>query len=261
MISKILKNIKKVFISYFLLSSGLTVQANEINEFVAVQINQKSYQYSFANKSLAPRLTDVLSPVALTENWYWPVSALYNTDDTTAQLLLQRVLQQLDELQQEYAADIDKQQAIISMVSQIKSWQLATRVFIPIEYDLARVSAEFNPKFMPGNYQLRLYKRPSHITLFGLVKQPGKSTHINAGNVKQYLTEFSSLAAADSNTLYLIQPDGSIIKETVAAWQQTTIEAMPGAQLFVPFKLGLFSTRWQRLNQDILALARHRVLL
>lgn len=248
--------IKALIISGVLLSSGLMAQADDANAIVSVQVNQELYQFSSS-----PRLVDILAPVALVDNWYWPASALYKTDDNSAHVLQQRVLQQLADLQQKYATDTKLQQALLSMVSQVQSWQLATRVFIPIDYDFARARAALNPKFTPGNYRLQIYTRPAQITLLGLVSNHGKIGHKNAGNVAQYVAEMSPLAAADTNTLYLIQPDGRIVKVTAAAWQQNTIEAMPGAQLFVPFKTGLLSAKWQRLNQDIVALARHRVLL
>lgn len=273
---KELKLMLVVLLYSLLLSVGFMAQADAITtdfsstevakakarvEQVNVQINQQLFQYAFDNKALAPRLADVLTPVALQNNWYWPASALYKTDDNAAQLLQQQVLQQLSALQLEYAADAKLQHALSRMAAQVKSWQLATRIFIPIDYDFARAVAKLNPRFTAGDYLLQLYPRPAQITVLGLVQQPGKISHKNAASVAAYTDEFKLLPAAATDILYVIQPDGRIDKVTVAAWQQPTIEAMPGAQLFVPFKPALFSAKWQNLNQSILALARHRVLL
>ncbi|WNO59395.1 capsule biosynthesis GfcC family protein [Rheinheimera sp. MMS21-TC3] len=228
---------------------------------VKVQINQQLYIYAAEQQSQIPRLADVLAPVALTDNWYWPASALFKTDDNSAQLLQQKILQQLSQLQHDYATDADVQQALNSMTAQIQAWSLATRVLIPIDYDFARAKPSQNPRFIPGSYLLQLYKRPSQLSVFGLVQQPSRISYKNATKVGDYISDISRLAAADKGTLYVVQPDGRIIKVTLGAWQQQKIEAMPGAQLFVPFKPAMFSAKWQQLNQDILALARHRVLL
>lgn len=237
---------------------------------LSIQINQQLYNYKFANQALAdadpkvkpvaPRLSDVLAPVALTEKWYWPVAALYNSSDNTALLLQQQLLDQLAALQQTHATDTKLHEALSAMTKQVQAWQLASRIFIPIDYDLARAKAKYNPRFTAGQYLLRLATRPSQVTVFGLVAQPGKIMHKNTADVAEYVADLSYLAAADSNTLYIVQPNGAVITTTVAAWQQQRFEAMPGAQLFVPFKSGLFSAKWQQLNQDILMLARHRVL-
>ncbi|MGI5308748.1 capsule biosynthesis GfcC family protein [Rheinheimera sp. WS51] len=245
------------------------IYADEPSE-LSIQINQQLYRYQFASQLLtdsgvtvqttAPRLADVLAPVALDDKWYWPVSALYNTSDNSAQLLQQQVLALLAELQEAEASDTDLQQALSAMTKQVQSWQLASRVFITIDYDLARAKAEHNPAFSAGDYLLKLAPRPSHVSVLGLVTQPGKINHKAATPAAGYAADLTYLAAADRHSLYIIQPNGQVVKTTVAAWQQQLVEAMPGAQLFVPFKSGLFSAKWQQLNQAIVQLARHRVL-
>lgn len=249
----------KYFFYGSLLLAAFFTQAEAVKPtetVVKVEINQQLYVFD-----QLPRLADVLAPVALERNWYWPASALYRTDDDTAQVLKQQVLAQLTLLQQEHSTDTQIHAALITMMQQVQSWTLATRILIPIDYDFARVRAALNPRFTAGNYVLQLYTRPSQVRVFGLVESPLDVAHKSAENLASYLTEMKMLDAAAKDVVFLLQADGRIITVSVAAWQRDVIEAMPGAQLFVPFKVPLFSRKWQRLNQDIIELARHRVLL
>lgn len=222
---------------------------------VTVDINSSHYQFN-AN----PRLNEVLAPVALQGNWYWPAAALYQLDSDEPEQLRQQLLQQIAELKQHNSADNNLVTTLQSLEQQLASWRLARRIVLPIDYDFSRARPEFNPRFDDGAYLLQLTQRPDSVYLFGALNSAMTVVHRGAAAAADYITSAQLTASANTAELVILQPDGKVQMAGVAYWNPTHIEAMPGAQLFIPLKSELFNSQLEILNQGLLELAIHRVL-
>ncbi|SEH75520.1 Capsule biosynthesis GfcC [Rheinheimera pacifica] len=222
---------------------------------VTVDINGSSYQFD-AN----PRLNDVLAPVALQSNWYWPAAALYQLDSDEPEQLRQQVLQQIAQLKQHKSTDSDLVSTLQALERQLATWRLAKRIVVPIDYDFARVRPEFNPRFDNGTYLLQLKQRPANVYLFGALSSEMTVTHRGAAAAADYIISAQPTALADVAELILLQPDGKVQAAGAAYWNRAHIEAMPGAQIFIPLQSQLFSSQLDILNKRLLELASHRVL-
>lgn len=254
-----------------------TVVSPANNVSVTVEINNSTYVFDSE-----PRVSEVLARVALKQNWYWPASKLYRLEKTdlngfhlnetglnstsldtskvknhSPEELRATVLQQLAQLQQ--SAQPALQPQLTALQLQVTGWQLAKRVFIPIDYDLARAQAPFNPRFEPGIYKLQLVERPDSVVFWGAVAKTSTLVHRGATAVADYLPAIDRPAYADLSLAYIIQPDGKLIKTGVASWNRQHVEAMPGAQVYIPFASEWFGSELDNLNQNLLALALYRV--
>ncbi len=234
--------------SVALMSFAVTAQVN-------VQIN--GVEYHFAGN---PRLTEVLIPVALQAKWYWPAATLYKLSSDTAQLQREQLLQTLADLKTRYSTNTELQAALVSVERQVKAWQLAERIAIPIDYDFARVREQMNPRFDNGSYLLKLPLRPKVVRVFGAVLREVAVTHQNSSKTSHYLAGIERSPLASTEDVILLQPDGSRLAVGVAYWNRQHTEAMPGAQLFIPFKTQLFNADLALLNQQLEHLAMHRIL-
>lgn len=222
---------------------------------VQVDVNGERFQFD-GN----PRMNEVLAPVALQQHWYWPASSLYKLDSTEPEQLRQKILQQIAELKQYYQTDEDLVSTLQSIERQVIGWRLAKRILTPVDYDLARIQPQYNPRFDEGHYLLQLKLRPNSIYVFGAVSHASSVTHRGAIPVADYLSAVAVATAADSEQLTLLQTDGTVRTAGTEYWNREHIEAMPGAQLFVPVKTKLFDAQLQQLNKDLPNLATHRVL-
>lgn len=223
------------------------------NALVTVQINQQQLQFEHL-----PRLVDVLQPVALQKDWYWPASALFRLDAEQPERLRQQLLQRLTQLTgkwQQHSAYVD---TIAQLGFQLQQWQLAERVNIDIDYDLARLRPGKNPQFEPGYYQLTLSARPAFVSVIGVARSEPITHHGNT-SVSLYAQHLRLLPGASKDWLYILQPDGVVLKAGVANWNAQHQEVMPGSQLFVPFDTSFFGKEFSDINQSIIQLARHRV--
>lgn len=223
------------------------------NAEVTVQLNQQ--QLSFDTN---PRLTDVLV-YAADESWYWPASSLYQLNTDKPEALRQQVLATLATLAEEWQGSSAKQQAVLALSRQIIQWKLAERIAITIDYDLARVRAVNNPRFENGDYLLQLKKRPASVYPLGLIESVQPVTHHGAADVNTYLAALSYTTLADTEWVYILPVNGKAIKVGTAYFNTAHTEVMPGGQIFIPFKVELFSSRLERLNQQIIELAAYRI--
>lgn len=245
---------KKINMLRGLIFSALLI-APAVYGTVTVEINGSHYQFD-----TNPRLNEVLAPVALQSNWYWPAAALYRLDSSEPEQLRQQVLQQIAQLKQHNAADSDLVTTLQSLERQVAAWRLAKRIAKPIDYDFARVRPDLNPRFDNGVYLLQLKQRPGNVYLFGALNSEMTVTHRGAAPAADYMLSAQPTALANLAELVLLQPDGKVQTAGAAYWNHAHIEAMPGAQVFIPLQSQLFSSQLDILNQRLLELASHRVL-
>ena len=235
-----------------LFSAAALAQQHKVVEVkVQVQLNDHIRRYAYT-----PKLSEVLAPIALQRDWYWPASALYKMPDEAAELERNRVLAQLNTLQAD--ADANLAQAINRVSYFISSWPLASRVQVLLDYDAVRIKPELNLGFDDGSYLLKLSTRPQTVEFWGAVKQVLSMPHSAVKTVTDYLPALNLSAEADTSYVLIIQPDGAVNRVGVANWNERHAELMPGSSVFIPFASALFQDLTP-LNEDIARLARHRV--
>ncbi|GAB2921981.1 capsule biosynthesis GfcC family protein [Rheinheimera gaetbuli] len=206
-----------------------------------------------------PRLAEVLQPYALTQPWYWPAAALYQTDSQHAQVLRQQLLQLATEIAQQ-SDDALLRDSLALLQAQVNQWQLADRVNLALDYDAATIQPALNPRFDNGSYRIVLKRRPVVVHIAGAVKRSFSVPHISAGAVARYVADSPMIYGADRDRLMIIQPDGRVIAAGISHWNHEHIEAMPGAQLLVLFAEPVLDGRFARLNALLQQLAAHRIL-
>ncbi|MEO3678862.1 capsule biosynthesis GfcC family protein [Rheinheimera sp. FR7-31] len=220
---------------------------------VTVKVNGEQHNYEER-----PRLTEVLQPYALQQRWYWPAAALYRIDSQRAEhirrdlvVLGEEILQQTD--------DTALQDALKLLLLQVNQWQLAERIFIPLDYDAASVQVSLNPLFDAGSYSVMLKRRPTMVHIAGAVSRSVSVPHNSASHVKVYLQEEQFSHGADRSRVAVVQPDGRVIIAGTESWNSEHVEAMPGAQLLVLFAEPLLDKRFATLNNLLQQLAVHRI--
>jgi hypothetical protein len=227
---------------------------NNATAEVTVKIDQQ--QYVFANE---PRLLEVLAPI-VHQNWYWPAAALYEIDNGELEQTRQGLLKQLSALAKEkLQKDPQLTFSLEQLAVDIANWNLARRLPVAIDYDLARIKADANPQFTPGQYILRLGLRSQIVRIFGAVNYSQQVVHLPHADVSQYNTRQSLTDLADKDYVIIIQADGRVVKVPAAYWNKNHREVMPGSQLFVPFKEHFLSPQLSKINQQIVDLAINRV--
>ena len=233
----------------------LVLVSSSVNGATIITINDVTYTF---NKP--PRLADVLAPVALQEDWYWPASNLFLLKDTEINKKRDEVIAKLEKLHLSVSSKAKEQQALTTFIKQIKEWKLAKRVQLVIDYDFARIEANLNPMFEEGNYLLNLVTRPSKINVFGALSGETTISHKNVADVSDYLSELSVLHHGNKDYVYIIQADCKAMQVPYAYWNKGHQEIMPGSQLYIPFKTQFFATDNQQLNEQIVFLATNRIL-
>lgn len=206
-----------------------------------------------------PRIENVLSSLLSRTEFYWPNSAIFNLDATDENTLKNEILQEISTLIQNSGVDSGKRKALVQLESQITSWNIASRVPIPIDYDLARVRDEHNPKLDDGSYALYLPFRPNTITVFGLVSRLQELPHLSASHVNAYDEKIAYLDYADAEYLYVIHPNGESIKVSKSFYETRHIEVPPGGSIYVPLKELPFLSTNTDLNNKIVKLAGSRL--
>lgn len=246
-------------ITVFTMLPAFAVSTPKLEATVSIQLNNAEFTYA-----AAPRLNEVLAPVALDRQWYWPAAQLFRVSagaDSSAHIAAQTQQQILAKLTALIAdAEPELQQALYALAYEIKEWQVAQRILLPIDYDLARINPAFNPRFEPGNYVLRLTERPDQVRIFGAVNSSRNTPHIGALTVEAYLAAVNLNAYADTGKVWVIQPDGQVKAALVHAAANDLVQPMPGAMLFIPFSASWFNKDLAELNTLVLSLAVNRVL-
>ena len=234
------------FLIFLLLNVVMSVHAK-----VSVQLNHMVLD--FADN---PRLTDVLAGVNQQQSWYWPATALYRLDTLLAEQQRRNIITQLDFV--ELSLDQTSALKVRSLIAQIKQWQLADRVMVPIDYDAARVNLNNNPRFENGTYRLELMTRPTTATVFGLIEQPIKLDLGTQQCAEDYIQHLN-IDLANRDYVYIIQPDGVIKKTGVAYWNSACEDIMPGSQIYLGLPESQFFNHNNQLNEQIAQLATSKL--
>lgn len=219
---------------------------------VEVLMNGQTYLYKDN-----PRLTDVLGPVALQQDWYWSSAAVFKLGSQTNDSMRNAATEQLIESSRK---DTKNQASYQKIIAQLKSWRLATRIDISIDYELARIEMRNNPAFSDGKYVIDLSTRPTNVYVVGAVSTQTKLNFSENTCLTDYLNEVSTLKIASKDFVYLIGPDGSVDKAGIAYWNSKCVLLMPGTQIYVPLAENPIFSDAATLNQSVVMLLRNRIL-
>lgn len=94
--------------------------------------------------------------------------------------------------------------------------------------------------------------RPTTVQILGAVARPCTVRFVPMQAARDYLAACPRAAAANTDWLFVIQPDGRVMRRGIALWNRDRAQALaPGAILYVPIKPRLIpaSVRTQ-FNQD-----------
>ena len=123
-----------------------------------------------------------------------------------------------------------------------------------------RVVAELNPfqLLIPQNNHLlqagdRLVypTRPAQIRVLGAVNTDCELAFDAAITLKEYLRQCPAHAAADRNTVYVIQPDGQFEQVGIAHWNEQPVSLAVGAVIYRPVSGAVLSPDTPELNRDM----------
>ncbi len=235
----------------------ILVDITSNNSIADVTVTVKQNQYTFTHE---PRLVEVLASIINDKNWYWPTAALYRADDIQLNKTRQLLLGQISGMTKRFKKEKpDIARSLEQLQTTIKSWHLAHRLPVKIDYDLARTVAENNPLLTHGKYILDLSTHINTVQLFGAINATNNVEHRGHTDVSEYINDQTLTDLANKDIVILIQADGRKITAPVAYWNKTHQEVMPGGQLFVPFKQSLFQPEFASINKNIVILALNRV--
>lgn len=133
------------------------------------------------------------------------------------------------------------------------------------------VPALLDPRLLPAvpaqNHLLadgdRLYypARPHTIRVLGAVAQTCTLPLVPLRDARLYLAACPRSAAADRDTVYVIEPDGQVSAQGIALWNRGAPQALaPGAILYVPLRQRAAAKVDPALNADIAALLATQIL-
>jgi hypothetical protein len=110
--------------------------------------------------------------------------------------------------------------------------------------------------YLLGNGDRIVYPlRPASVRVTGAVHADCALPHVPLQDARRYLHDCALAAAADPSWLYIIQPDGTVQRQGIAAWNRDPPRTLaPGAVLYVPIlERALPATVRDDTNADIAA--------
>lgn len=79
-------------------------------------------------------------------------------------------------------------------------------------------------------------RRPTDIRVVGAVNKACRLPQVPMQDARRYLSACPASAAADPDTIYVVQPDGAVFEQGTALWNRDQPRPLaPGAWIYVPF--------------------------
>ena len=141
----------------------------------------------------------------------------------------------LQQLSQQANAAVAEQAG--QMLASIEPLPVTGRITgLQLEPRLLRLRPELNLPAESGD-QVIYPTRPQQIRVTGAVAQECVLPQVADQDAKTYLLACPTTAAADSETVFVIQPDGKVQELGVALWNRSPAQSLaPGAVIYVPLK-------------------------
>lgn len=78
--------------------------------------------------------------------------------------------------------------------------------------------------------------RPAGIRVVGAVEKACRLPQVPMQDARRYLAACPASAEADADAIYVVQPDGAVFEQRIAAWNRDAPRPLaPGAWIYVPF--------------------------
>jgi len=105
-----------------------------------------------------------------------------------------------------------------------------------------------------GGDRLLFPTRPGTITVTGAVRADCVLPFVGLRMATEYAADCPRHADADTDWLYVIQPDGQVVRRGVAPWNRDHGQVLaPGARVVVPLRASMLKDRADRLNEELVA--------
>jgi capsule biosynthesis protein GfcC len=105
-----------------------------------------------------------------------------------------------------------------------------------------------------GGDRLLFPARPQTVTVVGAVRADCVLPFIGLRKATEYAADCPRQTSADTDWLYIIQPDGAVLRRGVALWNRDPAQVLaPGARIVVPLRASILKERADRLNDDLAA--------
>lgn len=122
------------------------------------------------------------------------------------------------------------------------------------------VNAPKNHRLAAGD-ELYYPPRPRNIRVVGAVQHSCSLPLVPLQDARQYLAACALSDAADQDNIYVIEPDGRVIKQGVALWNRSKpLSLAPGAMIYVPLREREASKVDVTMNSDIAAFLATQVI-
>ncbi len=240
-----------------LMCSFFTAYAHSATNIIVHTPEQHTFTLEFPETVRVDKaVMTVLEKQSLsTLNIDWLGSSLFDISNENKQK--QHVLRTLIEYQKAAKPSINSYWQALR--NQLRNTQFGTRVFIPIDPDITRLSTSHNP-LLQGKWRLILANKPAPIQIFGAVQTQGKVSWHNRFSAKSYLQRARLIDEYTSNVT-VIQPDGQVENHPIAYWNDNFQEVAPGAIIYVAMPEADTLPFEQNANQLIVELLRNHIPL
>ena len=109
-------------------------------------------------------------------------------------------------------------------------------------------------RLLTGGDRLLFPARPQTITVVGAVRADCVLPFVGIRSATDYASACPRHANADPDWLYIVQPDGAILRRGVALWNRDHPQPLaPGARIVVPLAESSLKGRADRFNDDLAA--------
>lgn len=99
--------------------------------------------------------------------------------------------------------------------------------------------------------RIRYPTRPDYVRIVGAVQAPCQLPHHPTQDLRHYLPQCITTAAADRDVVYAIQPDGVVQRLGIALWNRGPEQPLaPGATLYVPLAANAVATLDGDFNRE-----------
>ncbi|QZA78302.1 capsule biosynthesis GfcC family protein [Deefgea tanakiae] len=223
------------FTSVLLLTTSL-VFAGEI------KINDKVISYPVGAK-----IEYITSQLLAFSSPYWPGSHIRNKGSHQESLALKADLVKC--LQELMAENKDYKKVYLD----VNYFNPFGRILINLDPDWFRLRPADNP-LLSGDYEVSLNQRPKYVQVLGATKQSKKVRIANSPIHTGLIDRSLYLDLADLNSIYIIQPNGSVEKIGNAYWNYAERDLMPGSIIYVPIDESKLPAHMKNLNVEVMRL-------
>jgi len=135
------------------------------------------------------------------------------------------------------------------------------RTSVVLDPDALEVSPADNWPIKDGD-ALFYPRRPAGIRIVGAVERPCSVPQVALQDARRYLAQCTVSAAADRDMIFIIQPDGTVFPQNIAAWNRDPPRILaPGAWIYVPFdRKAIAASTDGRFNEDVAAFLSTQLL-